>query len=87
MYHIDENLINNMNILSLEVVMSHQATIRYFDDFIKNHAADNMVYLNVFKLFKIYMKKLHQLYLRAEEISVNGQLDFENHNDMELGVL
>ena len=57
-YHSNDNIKSNLNLIDLDMVMTHRVTITYFDEFILTKAPQNLVYLNIYKSVEIYKRKL-----------------------------
>lgn len=74
--------------MNLDVVMHHKVTIKYFEEFIENGAAQNLVHLNIYKIVEIYKKKIDALIQKVDEISkTDPDFDIKNHDSVELALL
>ena len=47
--------------MTLDVVMEHERTFPFFQNFVENHAKDYQVYLNSCLLIKIYKSEIEKL--------------------------
>lgn len=72
-YHINDNLVSNISMMSLDVVMTHKTTFKYFNDYVEQRVQNHVVYLNLYKSIQIYKMKIKQLVKLVEQYKgING---------------
>jgi hypothetical protein len=66
--------------------MTHQLPFEYFRSFVRDHAKDYLVYLNLYCLIELYRKKLSGLLIQANiykrQMNDGETFDFRNISEL-----
>jgi hypothetical protein len=86
-YTNDNRVYQKLNILNLEVIMTHQLPFNYFSQFVRDHAKESLVYLNLYCLIELYRKKLSGLLIHANKFKKQMLEEGENFDSREISEL
>lgn len=67
-YAVDKRQNLRLNILTLDIIMTHQMPFQKFKEFISIQAQSNEVYLNLYCLIELYKTKIQGLLIKAQMI-------------------